>query len=341
MAGELVLLTGATGMVGFRNLVFALQKGYRVRCAVRNEAGFEKIKSRPSVAPYVDQLESVLVPDIAVEGAYDEAVQGGVTYVVHTASPLAMPHFTDYENELIVPSVKGTVGILESASKVPGIKRVVITASVASLIPANLLFSPDGTVHTEKSRAPTPTGPYSNVLEAYFAAKVLAFQATEAFINEKKPAFDVINIHPGYIVGRDETVTEAKDITKGTNGLAFGQLFGKPAPFPVASTVVHLDDVARLHVDSLDPAIAGNQSFLASCQGPEGPNWSDALDIVKRRYPKEVAEGVFKVDGGAVQTARVLVDSSYTEKTFGFTFKTYEEQIVSVAEHSLELLGRK
>jgi nucleoside-diphosphate-sugar epimerase len=174
------------------------------------------------------------------------------------------------------------------------------------------------------------------------AAKVLALQATEAFINEKKPTFDVINIHPGYIVGRDDTVTEAASITKGTNGLAFGQLLGKPAPYLLTSTMVHLDDVARLHVESLDTTkIAGNQSFLAVGHGLEGPTWGAALDILKRRYPKEVAEGVFKVDGGAAQTSRMLVDCSYTEKTFGFTFKTYEEQIISVAEHFLELLGRK
>jgi hypothetical protein len=134
-------------MVGFRTLVLALQKGYRVRCAVRNSAGFDKIKSLPPVAPYLNQLESIVVPDITVDGAYDEAVQG-VKYIIHCASPLALPHFTDYENEIIAPAVKGTVGMLESANKVPGIERVVITASVASIVPANLLFHPDGTVHT-------------------------------------------------------------------------------------------------------------------------------------------------------------------------------------------------
>jgi nucleoside-diphosphate-sugar epimerase len=37
--------------------------------------------------------------------------------------------------ELVTPAVKGTVSVLEAALKVAGIRKVVITASVASLVP--------------------------------------------------------------------------------------------------------------------------------------------------------------------------------------------------------------
>ena len=125
-------------MIGFRTLVQLLEKGYNVRAAARNQSGFDRIAALPQAAKYRQQLTSVIVPDITVPGAYDEAVQG-VKYVVHVASPLAGKNAgTDYEKLLIQPAVQGTVGMLEAATKAPGIKRVVITASIVALSPAAL-----------------------------------------------------------------------------------------------------------------------------------------------------------------------------------------------------------
>ena len=56
----------------------------------------------------------------------------GVKYVVHVASPFASPDLfnADPESAYMQPAVKGTVGMLDSADKVPGIERVVITGSI-------------------------------------------------------------------------------------------------------------------------------------------------------------------------------------------------------------------
>lgn len=122
-------------MIGFRVLVQLLEAGYQVRAAVRNVAGFEKIKALKPAAPYASQLSHIIVPDITAPGAYDDAVNG-VKYVVHLASPLDinLPDDIDYETKLIQPAVKGTLGMLESAKKVSGIDRIVITGSVLSII---------------------------------------------------------------------------------------------------------------------------------------------------------------------------------------------------------------
>ncbi|KAH8803515.1 hypothetical protein F5884DRAFT_888835 [Xylogone sp. PMI_703] len=341
MADSLILVTGATGMIGFRVLVRALEKGHRVRVAVRNQDGFDRIKSLPSVQPYIGRLEPVIVPDIAVTGAYDKAVKG-VEYVIHVAAPLAQSYFTDFDNEVIIPSVKGTVGMLESACKENKIRRVVITGSVAHVVAGrHILAEPGDTVYSEKSVAQTPTGPYANVFEAYMASKALAYHASQSFMNDKKPAFDLITIGPGFVLGRDENITEASNIGKGSNGLMIGQLFGQVAPFPLPSVTAHVDDVAMLHIESLNPTIAGNQFFLATSDGPEGPTWADAIEIVKKRYPNQVAQGTFTIDKGATGTLRMKSDSSYTEKTFGFKFQSYENQISSVVNHFLELSGQK
>jgi nucleoside-diphosphate-sugar epimerase len=124
-------------MVGFRTLVLTLQKGYRVRTAVRDDAGFNRIKALPAVAPYTSQLESIIVPNIAVHGAYEEAVKGGVKYIIHIASVMPLPHLSDFENDIVIPTVKATIGILESAQKVDSVKRIVFTSSVSSLLPTH------------------------------------------------------------------------------------------------------------------------------------------------------------------------------------------------------------
>lgn len=121
-------------MIGFKTLVDVLKAGYKVRAAVRSQAGFDRISALKPLAPYLSQVEPVIVSDITIPGAYDEAVKG-VKYVVHIASPLALPVEGDeaFQTQIIQPAIQGTIGILESAHKVSGIEKIVITASVLSI----------------------------------------------------------------------------------------------------------------------------------------------------------------------------------------------------------------
>ena len=158
---------------------------------------------------------------------------------------------------------------------------------------------------------------------------------------KNKPSFDIINIEPVFVIGRDETVTEAANIVKGTNGVVMGPALGYPQPGPIPGKSVHIDDVAMMHVRSLDRAIVPkSEDFLASCNPPQGIVWGTAFDILAKHYPKECTDGIFKLDTDRLQSGEGNVDSSKAEKTFGFTFKSYEEQVISVASHYLELLGQ-
>lgn len=87
MPKQLVLVTGATGHLGFRTLLFTLHSGYRARVAVRGKSQAEKLKNTASLKPWLTSLEFVLVPDITATGAYDEAIKG-VDFVIHVASPI-------------------------------------------------------------------------------------------------------------------------------------------------------------------------------------------------------------------------------------------------------------
>lgn len=110
----------------------------------------EKVKAH--FQGFSNKLDVVLVPDIIDPAAYDQVLQG-VTLVIHAASPLAaeVPHFAllqitrtlslpqteDPKKDILDPAIKGTTNILKAVLKFPKVKRVVITSSVASVIPPN------------------------------------------------------------------------------------------------------------------------------------------------------------------------------------------------------------
>jgi nucleoside-diphosphate-sugar epimerase len=90
MGGELVLITGGTGFIGFAVVLEALKAGYRVRISVRRASQAEELKSHHLIVPFATKLEFVVVPDVTVSGAFDNFLEG-VSYIEHIASPVPKP----------------------------------------------------------------------------------------------------------------------------------------------------------------------------------------------------------------------------------------------------------
>ena len=98
MSKQIVLISGATGHLGFRTLVVALQAGYRARIALRKLEQSKKLENTASIKPYLDSIEFVQVPDITAANAYDEAIKG-VDFVLHIASPI----YSGFDPEDVCP----------------------------------------------------------------------------------------------------------------------------------------------------------------------------------------------------------------------------------------------
>jgi hypothetical protein len=73
--------------------------------------------------------------------------------------------------------------------------------------------------------------------------------------------------------------------------------------------------------------------------GEKEAEWTDAFDIVKRNFP-EAYGTIFATEGNST-VASLNVDTSKTEKTFGFIFQNFEEQVKSVADQYLALLEKE
>lgn len=227
MSGQLVLITGANGHIGFRVLVFALEAGYHVRAAVRNQEKADRILAASSIKRLNPgkSLTFVFVPDLLQSGAYNEAVRD-VDYIIHLPSPITNGITEDkYETSLIQPAMAGTLGILQAAEKSSTIKRIVITSSIVALTPWYDFFEAETKkIFNEHSRTDNPSGPYKSEFEAYASSKVQAFNATLKFMEDVNPAFSIVHVHPTFVVGKDELVTDPEDMTRGTNGAALRQV---------------------------------------------------------------------------------------------------------------------
>ena len=188
------------------------------------------------------------------------------------------------------------------------------------------------------SRATFVPGPYGNAYEAYNASKVKAFNATEAWIEREKPPFDVVHIHSGFVVGRDELAREVKDILNTSNNEALTAILGGDAGY-VATSSIHINDISLAHVKALDPRIPGNQGYFLHSEGREGPQWEKSFDIVAKNFSAAVEDGRI-ANNGKVSSLSVKVDASKSKEILNMEFLSLEEQLKSVLERYLELLDR-
>ncbi|KAK5162857.1 uncharacterized protein LTR77_011114 [Saxophila tyrrhenica] len=340
MASKLVLLTGASGYVGFRTLHALLDHGFSVRAVVRSSKKAESIRNEPVLRGTTERdLSFAIVPDLGAAGAYNN-VMADVTYIVHVASPPpAEPEPSQtLEDSIVKPAVACTLEVLEAARIAGTVKRVVITSSVIATVPTSLLM---GTQHDEafgpEYRAEEIQAPYmNNAMFAYAASKIAALRRAEEWIAAEKPQFDVIHIHPTYVLGRDARSGSLENYPSSTNDIVLNITQGKQDPMPRVMCSVHVDDVAEAHVRSLDGKVPGNQSFVLNCTYPAHLQWDHVKDIVAEKFPKAVDRGIFP-NNGSCTTLPGKVDSSKTEEVLGIKHEDFENQVTSAIGQYLEV----
>ncbi len=73
--GKTVLITGINGYIASVLGLHLLEKGYSLRGTSRRIASSEPLLKGP-YAPYADRVKIYEVPDMKIDGAFDEASQG-------------------------------------------------------------------------------------------------------------------------------------------------------------------------------------------------------------------------------------------------------------------------
>lgn len=135
---ELVLVTGGSGFVGAHCIVAALKQGYRVRTTIRSLKREDEVRDMARVGGVTDeQAKSIefVAADLMKDEGWNEACQN-CTFVLHVASPFPAEE-PKHPDELIVPARDGTLRVLKAA-KAAGVKRVVVTSSLAAICKSSI-----------------------------------------------------------------------------------------------------------------------------------------------------------------------------------------------------------
>ncbi|XDG01111.1 hypothetical protein ABKA04_000726 [Annulohypoxylon sp. FPYF3050] len=339
-----ILITGASGLIGFRILLAALAGGHNVRYTVRSEEKARLVSSNPAVqklAPGGDQLSPVVIPDFCADDAFDAALAGGVTHIIHAGSPVPYPTYNPM-TEVFEPTVKMTVNLLSSALKTPTVKRVVITSSIV----ANLGLTPPATSApiTASTRVPLPSplpSTFDDVFSGYIAGKMVSLHYTDTFARTQNPHFSIAHVVPGYVFGRNPLALNAdmmRSQNSSNNFLMMGML-GTESPLPIHGGFVHVDDLADLHLRVLFLEPSGARDKVEDYGVSTPVNYDTIFDIVAKAFPKAVQEGVFT--RGKVPTLPVNYETSgEVEELLGRKLRTFESAVVDVAGQYLEALGK-
>jgi nucleoside-diphosphate-sugar epimerase len=193
----LILVTGANGNVASNIVTEALALGFRVRGTVRTE---DKIATLERLFNDIN-YSSVVVADMSVPGAFDQAVQG-VDAILITATKLPGP--TD-PNEIVPETIAGVEGLLKSALASPSVKRVVYTGTIPIVFSPGVAYKQDNTTWATDAvaaaYAPPPYGPERAFLN-YKAAKNEAEKAMFEFVKTNNPHFTVNSVLPVSVLGR-------------------------------------------------------------------------------------------------------------------------------------------
>ena len=126
--------------------------------------------------------------------------------MVHVASPTDFG--ADHPDELIVPAVNSTLGILRAATKVPSVKRI-LTLSSAAAVYETTSVGPntwdESNWNVADVEAVKKEGRAASQRAKYFASKTLAEQSAWAFYREQKEkgaiGYDFVSVCPPYVLG--------------------------------------------------------------------------------------------------------------------------------------------
>ncbi|KAK7415952.1 hypothetical protein QQX98_005525 [Neonectria punicea] len=127
--GSLIVVSGANGFIGSHVCDQLLAIGYLVRGTVRSLERSGWLKEYFERTYKAGNFELVEVPEIDKEGAFDEAITGAQG-IIHSAPINSL----DRDPDNVVPKIIATtLGIAKSAAKVPSVKRLVLTSSIAAV----------------------------------------------------------------------------------------------------------------------------------------------------------------------------------------------------------------
>lgn len=234
-----VLVTGANGYIASWLVKRLLDEGITVHAAVRDPDNEIKIGHLRALGENSAGRLKFFKTDLLMGGSYKAAMEG-CELVYHTASPYTLV-VENPQKDLVEPAVQGTENVLNTATDVPSVKRVVVTSSCAAIYTdaIDTTKAPEGRI-TEKVWNTTASLDYQPYSYSKTMAEKRAWEMAEA-----QNQWDLVVINPSGVFGpplNPKTNSESINLLKMLGGGAMKM--GAPK---IGIGAVDVRDVAEAH----------------------------------------------------------------------------------------------
>ena len=251
---EKVLVTGASGFIAEHCIIELLKNGYSVKGSLRTMNREQEVRDAVKTETDDTKLEFCKL-DLLEDDGWEDAMWD-CDYLMHVASPFVIEDPKD-ENELIKPAKEGTLRALNAAKKA-GIKRVVLTSSVAAVNSHMMSGTSDHTTWTDiNSKYVTP----------YQKSKTIAEKAAWDFYNSQDSSnrLELAVINPGGVMGPQL----GNDLGGASTQIVSQLISGKFPMIPALSfPFIDVRDVAILHLKAMTTPDADGKRFIAAHSKP-------------------------------------------------------------------------
>jgi nucleoside-diphosphate-sugar epimerase len=248
---ETVLVTGGSGYIGSWCVIELLRRGYAVRTTVRDLSRADAVRAAIDNLTRAGDALSFHAANLTSDAGWDEAA-AGADYVLHVASPLGVPPPKD-PDDLIVPARDGALRAIGAAIKA-GVKRVVMTSSVAAMSPPHDTKGDilgDEAVWSDGDDA--RIGPYAR-------SKTIAERAAWDLIASSGGSTTLATVNPALVLG-PVISGDFSDSVQIVQRLLSGKMPGLPR---LGFNIVDVRDVADLHIRCMTAPEAAGQRFIAA-----------------------------------------------------------------------------
>lgn len=338
-----VLVTGGAGFIASWIVRYLLEDGRKVRASVRSLKKADRIQHLLDLsAKHPGKLE-LFEADLLQPGSFDPAM-ADCALVIHAASPFFIAGIKDPQKDLIEPAVEGTRNVLQAASRADGVRRVVLTSSVAAIMGdgADAATLPAMTVTEEQWNTSS-----SLKHQPYSYSKTQAER--EAWrIAEGQKQWQLVVINPSFVLG---PALSARDDSTSVNFIR-AMIDGtyRPGAPDLTMGIVDVRDVARAHIlAGFGEGVQGRHILAAETMPMAAVArtldgiYGSRFPIPRRTLPKALLYLIgpfFGLSWGYI-TRNVghpyKLDASKSKEQLGLQYRSVAETLRDAVEHTISV----
>ena len=329
-----VLVSGGSGYIAGFLIRQLVAEGWTVHTTVRSLAREEAVRQLLAVD---NSRLRFFAADLTSDAGWAEAM-AGCSHVAHLASPLpsGVPINAD---ELIVPARDGALRALRAA-KAAGVKRFVMTSSVAAIAYGR----GRGVHHFTEADWTLLDKPG---ITAYVQSKTIAERAARDWVAKEGGAIEFCSINPSVVLGPVWSSDYSVSVV-----IVKKMLDGSMRACPdIGFGVVDVRDVADLHLRALKAPNMAGERFIASGRFMKLREIADVLRAElgpqAHKVPtRNVPDWLVRVVARFNPLARAVVselgsvrhqDASHAKAVLGWATRPVEQSILDTARCLIEL----